>query len=213
MDFYYGRLSGNSLRVAFGLYEAGVPFTARLVDRPQAQHRAPEYLALNPMGKVPTLTDGDLQLWESNAINWYVAETFPSAAHLLPNSPAGRAQVQRWLFFQAAHVSPACMPILRVTNERMRSFWGAKADPQAAEAARVELARYLLVLEQALGDGEWLEGAFSLADIAYAPHLWLLTDEKDEGYDFTKTPAVHAWLRRLWSRTAWNKAVALTFGA
>lgn len=207
MDFYYGRLSGNSLRVAFALHEAAIPFTPHLVDRPQAQHRNPEYLALNPMGKVPTLTDGDLQLWESNAINLYIAETVPTA-RLLPVSPAARASVHRWLFFQTAHVSPACMPILRVTNERMRNFWGFKADPQAADGARVELTRFLSVLEQTLADREWLEKEFSLADIAFAPHLWLIA-AGDQPFDFTKTPAVHAWLKRLWSRPAWQKSAAL----
>jgi glutathione S-transferase len=99
--------------------------------------------------------------------------------------------------------------IFRATNTRMQKFWNMKGDPQSLEAGRKELARYLEVLEQALAGREWLEGAFSLADIAYAPHLWFVAEG---GFDLTATPAVKAWLDRLWARPAWRKTVALIFG-
>ncbi len=209
MDFYYGSLSGNSARVAFALIEAAAPYTPHLLDTPRGDQRAADYLALNPMGKIPALVDGDLRLWESNAINLYVAEKYP-AARLLPTSSAGRASVMRWLFFQAGHVSPAGLPIMRTTNKRIQTVWKyAVPDPKAAEAARPELARYLTVLDQALAGRDWLEGDFSLADIAYAPHLALIA-EGEQGYDFASTPKVHAWLERLWNRPAWKKAADMT---
>src|SRR5205085_3805389 len=130
---------------------------------------------------IPALVDGQLTLWESNAINWYLAEKFPQA-RLLPSSIEGRAAVQRWLFFQAAHVSPACVPVFRATNAAVQAFWQTKGDAAAAEAGRKELARYLPVLEQQLADRDWLEGAFSLADLAYLPHLWLVAGG---GFDFS----------------------------
>src|SRR5712664_2854214 len=110
MDFYYGRMSGNSARVAFGLTEAGATFQAHLIDTRSGENRSAEYLSVNPMGKIPAFVDGNFKLWESNAINWYVAEKFPKA-RLLPTSPEGRASVQRWLFFQAAHVTPASIAV------------------------------------------------------------------------------------------------------
>ena len=103
MDFYYGRLSGNSARCAFALAETGASYDGHLIDTRAGENRANPYLALNPMGKIPAFVDGPLTLWESNAINWYLAETHPQA-HLLPATASGRASVQRWLFFQAAHV-------------------------------------------------------------------------------------------------------------
>jgi glutathione S-transferase len=115
MDLYYGRMSGNSARAVFGLTEAGVPYRAHVVDTKAGENKSPAYLAVNPMGKIPALADGDFKLWESNAINWYAAEK-SSPAHLLPASPEGRADVQRWLFFQSAHVSPACIPVFRAIN-------------------------------------------------------------------------------------------------
>jgi glutathione S-transferase len=208
MDLYYGHMSGNSARSVFGLHEAGAPFTPRLLDVRGGENRTPEYLAVNPMGKIPALVDGGFRLWESNAINWYVCEKHATAG-LLPATVEGRAAVQRWLFFQAAHVSPACIPIFRATHRRVQEFWQSKGDAQAAEAARKELARWLPVLERALTGREWLEGTFSLADVAYAPHLALVAEG---GYDLAPHPAVRAWLERLLSRPAWRTTADLVFG-
>jgi len=160
------------------------------------------------MGKIPALVDGPLKLWESNAINWYAAEKVPGA-RLLPASIERRASVQRWLFFQAAHVSPACVPVFRATNARVQAFLHNAADPQAAEGGRKELARYLPVLEGALADREWLEREFSLADVAYAPHLSLVAEG---GFDLSPYPRVCAWLDRLLARPAWRKAAEMIFG-
>jgi glutathione S-transferase len=209
MDLFYGRVSGNSARSVFGLHEAGARFTPRLVDTRAGENRLPGYLALNPMGKIPALADGDFRLWESNAINWYAAEKHP-AAGLIPPTIEGRAAVQRWLFFQAAHVTPACVPLFRATNRRVQEFWQTRGDPAAAEAARRDLARWLPVLQGALAGREWLEGAFSLADVAYAPHLWLVVEG---GFDLGPYPAVGAWLERLLARPAWRKAADLVFGS
>ncbi len=208
MELFYGRVSGNSARALFGLHEIGAPFTPRLLDTHGGENRTPAYLAVNPMGKIPALVDGKFQLWESNAINWYAAEKHP-AAGLLPDTAEGRASVQRWLFFQAAHVSPACVPIFMATNQRVQEFWKRKVDPAAAEGARRDLARWLPVLEGALAGRTWLEGSFTLADVAYAPHLWLVVEG---GFDLGPYPAVRAWLDRLLARPSWKKAAETVFG-
>lgn len=209
MDLFYGRVSGNSARSVFGLYEAGARFTPRLLDTRRGENRMADYLAVNPMGKVPALADDSFRLWESNAINWYVAEKHPEAG-LLPATIEGRAAVQRWLFFQAAHVTPSCVPLFRATNRRVQEFWQTEGDARAADAARKELARWLPVLESALAGREWLEGVFSLADVAYAPHLWLIVEG---GFDLAHYPGVGGWLERLLARPAWRKAADLVFGS
>src|ERR1700737_1965626 len=205
MDFYYGRMSGNSARAAFGLAEAGATYQPHLLDVGAGENQSPAYLAVNPMGKIPALADGEFKLWESNAINWYVAEKFPKAG-LVPSSTQARASVQRWLFFQAAHVTPACISVFRGTHARMQAFWQMKADPQTVEAGRKELARYFPVLEAALAKRDWLEVEFSLADIAYAPHLSLLAEA---GFDFSAYPRVRAWLDRMLARPAGKKEAAV----
>lgn len=205
VDFYFGKNSGNAARSALALYEVGEPFNAHPLDL--RKPRGPEYLALNPLGKVPTLIDGDTRLWESNAINWYLAEKY-SRARLLPSSPEGRAAVLRWAFYQAAHVSPAATAVHRSINPAHVRYLGQHTDAQEAENGRKELARYLPVLEEALARADWLVGEYSLADIAFAPHLGFLVQY---GFDFPGTPRVRAWLERIRARPAWHKAQSLIF--
>ncbi|MDB4983815.1 MAG: gstB [Myxococcales bacterium] len=208
MELVVSRNSGNSARSTFALKESGVAWEPRFVDPREGQNHTAAHLALNPMGKVPALVDGDTVLWESNAINWYLAEKHPES-RLLPASPAGRASVQRWLFFQAGHVSPACGEIVRATHPRVREFWRFKSDDAVVTSARRELSRYLPVVDTALETRSWLEGELSLADIAYVPHLWLIGEA---GFDFSPYPALRAWLDRLVSRPAWKATADLIFG-
>ena len=208
MKLHYGICSGNSARACFGLLEAGVSFEPVLVDTRAQENLSAGYLALNPMGKIPALSDGDFQLWESNAINIYAAEKQPGRK-LIPATPRGRASMQRWLFFQSAHVSPACLPVFRAANPRVLKFWRiANPDHAAAERGRKELARFLPVLEAALEGRDWLEGDVSLADIAYAPHLVLI---EEAGFDYSPYPRVRAWLARLTARPAWREVAARIF--
>lgn len=208
MELHYGKVSGNSARAVFAAYESGLPIDFKLVDTAAKEHQSPAYKAINPMGKIPSLTDGPFHLWESNAIGLYLAEEGP-ARHLLPATAQGRASMQRWLFFQAAHLSPPCVPLFRALNEQVKAFWKITPGPQEVEQARKELARFLPVLDQAAQGREWLEETFSLADIAFAPHLWLLAEG---GFDFTVYPALREWLGRVWARPAWKEAQALVFG-
>ncbi len=209
MDFFYGRMSGNSLRSAFALAEAGVQYQPRLVDTKAGEQASAAYRAVNPMGKIPSLVDGSVRLWESNAINWYLAEKFPQAK-LLPASLEGRASMLRWLLFQSAHVSLAAVSLFRFTNARVQQFWQFKGGQAGAEAGRKELARYLPVLEQQLEGRDWLETDFTLADVAYAPHFALIAEG---GFDFAPYPLTAAWLKRLLARPAWEKAAALVLVA
>ena len=208
MNLYYGRGSGNSSRAVFGLEESGAHYERSEIDARGGENTTPAYLAINPMGKIPAFRDGEFSLWESNAINWYVAETHPGSK-LLPQTAQGRASVQRWLFFQAAHVTQACLPIFRNTNQRVREFWNLEPVDQAALArGRKELARYLPVLDAALANGPWLEEQFTLAEVALAPHLYLV---HEGGEDFASHPRVQDWLQRIWARPAWKRTVELVF--
>ena len=203
MDFFYGHTSGNSARSAMALYETGADFNARLLDVKAGANKTPEYLAVNPMGKIPGFTDGALHLWESNAINWYLAEKYPQA-RLLPETPAGRADVHRWIFFQVGHISPAAAPLFRGLHPRVAAYWGFKPDEPAIEQGKKELTRFLPVLEQQLKAREYLAGAFSVADIAYVPHLTLLAE-----MGYALPPATAAWLAKLQARPSWQKAKQL----
>ncbi|HEY2029129.1 MAG TPA: glutathione S-transferase family protein [Myxococcales bacterium] len=204
MELFYGRMSGNSSRAVFGLNECGVKYDARLVDTQKGENKTGEYRALNPMGKIPAFRDGSFSLWESSAINFYVAEKH--APQLLGSN---KAAVLRWCFFQAGHVTPACLPIFRHINEKVKAFWKTEGDAQAAEAGKKELSRYLPVLDEALKGREWLEGTFSLADVAYAPHFHLI---REGGFDFSQYANLSKWLDRLLARPAWAAARETVFG-
>lgn len=205
VDFFFGRNSGNAARSALALYETAVPFTPHALDL--RKPRSPEYLAINPVGKVPTLVDNAVTLWESNAINWYLAESQPESK-LLPPTAQGRADVLRWAFLQASHVSPAATAVHRAINPAHVRYFSQHTDAREADTGRKELTRFLPTLESALTGSDWLVGNYSLADIAFAPHLGFLLQY---GYEFSGTPRVRAWLERIRARPAWQKAHALIF--
>jgi glutathione S-transferase len=112
------------------------------------------------------------------------------------------------MFFQTGHISPACLPVFRDTNPRVQAFWKYQPDASAAAAGRKELARFLPVIDSALAGREWLEGEFSLADIAYAPHFLLIAGG---GFDFSPYPQLERWLERLFQRPAWKQTVQLLY--
>jgi glutathione S-transferase len=112
-------------------------------------------------------------------------------------------------FYQSAHVSPAATAVHRSLNPAHVRYLNQHTDPEEAASGRAELARYLPVLEHTLGShGDYLLGEYSLADIAFAPHLGFLVQY---GFDFPGTPRVRAWLERIRARPAWQKAHALIF--
>ena len=80
----------------------GVDWNLRVLNTPQGEQNTPEYLALNPNGRMPTLTDGSYALWESNAIAQYLAVKKPEHG-LLPNDERARLDVTRWQFWDLAH--------------------------------------------------------------------------------------------------------------
>src|SRR6516164_3388509 len=96
--------SPNPQKVTFALHELGLECEIVPVDLSKGEQRTPQFLALNPFGRVPVLVDGDVTLWESHAILAYLGE---KTGKLWPTTAAGRADALRWLFFLAGHISPA----------------------------------------------------------------------------------------------------------
>src|SRR5215467_3835916 len=104
MDLYTSQISPNGKRVRIAAAELGVPLDLKNLNFQAEENRTPQYLALNPMGKIPTLTDGDLSLWESAAIMCYLAQQKDGA--LYPKDARGSAETLRWLFFCSCHIDP-----------------------------------------------------------------------------------------------------------
>src|SRR5215469_15176103 len=104
----------RSIRARWMLQELGVAFDAVTVNLAAGEHRRPDFLAVNPAGKVPVLVDGDLVLTESVAIAVYLAEKYPQK-HLMPTDAARRAEVNRWLLFAATELEQPLWRIARQT--------------------------------------------------------------------------------------------------
>jgi glutathione S-transferase len=199
MKLYGSPFSPNSRRAELCLAELEVDYEFLHVDLAKGEQRTEAFLALNPNGKVPVLIDGDFTITESNAIAVYLAAKYPERG-LGGRSPMETAEISKWMFFNAIHLSAA----------GGRAFAHTVLLPEAqrnaaeAEAARKELGRCLAIVEQNLTTREWLAGStFSLADVAMSTNAYFAMTALR--IDFSKYPAVQAWLGRMMSRPAWIK--------
>jgi glutathione S-transferase len=179
--------SGNGYKVRLLLTQLGVPFERVELDILKAETRTPEFLRRNPNGRIPCLELEDgTHLWESNAIQFYLAEGTP----FLPTSRLERAQVLQWMFFEQYSHEPY------VAVVRFWHFAGmvdAKRDqlPEKVERGYAALG----VMDGHLRGRTFFVGErYSIADIA----LYAYTHVAHEGgFDLSRHPAVEAWLARV----------------
>lgn len=193
--------SGNVQKVVFLLEELGLPYRREDYGRQFENTSDTAYLALNPNGKVPTLVDGDVAVWESNSILRYIAnKAGAKGAALYPADAAARSHVERWMDWQLASLNNPYMGLFREARkpeaERGPS-WGSDAKDMAAQLA---------ILDGAIGGRDWIAGAvISLADIALAPIVHRCLNFP---VDLPAFPSVRAWRTRVTERPAFKKAVA-----
>jgi glutathione S-transferase len=142
----------SSMAVHIALHEIGVPFEGRPISFRKREHRAPDYLALNPEGKVPTLLIDARPLTEVAAILYYLAKRFPDAALLPKDDPEAEAQAISWMSFIASTLHPA------------RRLGIAYA------------TRVYGIADRRLGQREWALGRYSIADIHLFRLYWRLVN-------------------------------------
>jgi len=203
MKLYSNPISPNGKRVCILAAELGAPVETANLDFARGENRAPDYLALNPMGKIPTAVDGDLVLWESAAILCYVAQTSERGASVFPREPKAQADVLRWLFWCSCHVDPYFTSL--VVERFIKARRGLPIDEAVCASAEQWLARFIPVLEQQLAGRDYVTGAFSVADIALGCTLEMAPIVK---YDLSPFPNVGGWLERLRSRESWRASSA-----
>lgn len=170
MKLYIHPASPNCVKVLMAASLLGVRLDIEVVDLPSGAQRSPEFLALNPNGRVPVLVDGGFVLWEANAILQYLAADQPAPA-LWPADLRAQADVTHWLSWDLAYLAAAVRPF---QWERMLKPMLGLGGPDAAvlEAAAEPLARCAGVLDQALAGRAWLVGnALTLADVSVACRL------------------------------------------
>jgi glutathione S-transferase len=154
-------------------------------------------LKLNPNGKVPTLVDGDVTVWESNTILRYLGAKLAGGTALYPIDPAARSQVERWMDWQLASFNTPYLGVFREAKKKEEE----RAPAFAADAK--ELAAQLEILEKGTAGRPWIAGAnFSIADICLGPVI-------DRALAFPVTlppiPGVRAWRDKVVARDAYKK--------
>ncbi len=193
-------MSPNTQRARFALEELDIAYELEVVDLMAGAQKAPEYLAINPAGRVPCLVDGDFSLFESNAILGYLAAQKPERKLDGGADARARAEVTKWMFFGCAHLGPAVQQIFAHTMRLPPE----KRLPQVVETARADLDRALKVLEGRLAKSSHLGGdTLTLADISVAP---ILSPLAMLGVDLTPFVAVSAWLAAIKARPSWVSA-------
>lgn len=200
MRLYYHPMSSNSRRAHLAAVQLGVPLELQLVDLAKGEQRAPEYLRKNPNGVVPTLEDGDVVVTESHAIMQYLADKTPGQT-LYPTELAARADVNRWLFWNAHHFQPAAS-VLNWEN-LVKPMIGRGA-PDPAEVARGTqlVLRYAAVLDGHLDGKEWVaQGRLTLADLALATPLSTRVPAKLPVGDFKN---LLGWFERVQALPCWQ---------
>jgi glutathione S-transferase len=190
-----GRGLARDMRVRWALEEVGQPYEVRLVSF--AQMKEPAHRAIQPFGQIPTLEDGDLALFETGAIVLHIAERHVG---LLPADANGRARAIAWMFAAVNTIEP---PIVErsaaVLMERDKPWFEARMPMLEARIdARIS------DLSRRLGEADWLDGAFSAADVMMVTVLRRL-----EGSGLLeKYPNLMAYIARGEARPAYRRAFA-----
>ena len=195
----------RSIRARWTLQELGVDFESVVVDLRAGEGRQPEFLALNPAGKLPVLVDGDLVVTESVAIVSYLAEKHPEG-RLLPDDVAARSQVYRWLLFAATELEQPLWRIVRHT----RLYDEADRLPAEVALARRDFAPMAAVAEAHLSGREYLVGRdVTVADFVMAYTL----DWANEATLLGDFPALRQYMERMYRRPKAAPRIAAAFAA
>ncbi len=165
MKLYDFKSSPNCQRVKVLLEEKKLPYETIPIDLRNKEQKTPNYLKINPYGKVPSLVDGDVVLYESCIINEYLEEKYPSPP-LLPADPAKRAKIRILIDYGLVQMESAYQKL------RMESMKDEKEkNPDVIQSAKAEVKRLLQRFEDEIGEQHYLAGDFSLADAALIPRF------------------------------------------
>jgi len=205
----YSLPTPNGVKVSIALEEIGLPYEPHLVDIMKNESWTPEFLSLNPNGKIPAIVDPDgpggkpIGLFESGAILLYLAE---KTGKLIPADPARRYETIQWVFFQMAAIGPMFGQLGFFHKFAGRDI----ADKRPLNRYADETKRLLGVMETQLTGRKWfMDDDYTIADIAHVGWVRNLIgfyEARDlVGYD--SFPKVDAWLKRMLERPAVQRGV------
>ena len=207
----YSLNTPNGVKVSIMLEEIGLPYEPHLVDLGKGDQRTPEFLALNPNGKIPAILDPDgpggapLALFESGAILLYLAD---KSGRGLPSDPTLRWETIQWVFFQMAAIGPTFGQV-----GYFNKYAGREIEDKRPLQHYVEQSRRLLgVLDARLADRDWIMGEeYTIADIAtlgWVDNLVTFYEARElVGFDTFRN--VLAWLERGMARPAVQRGMVI----
>ena len=194
----YTAATPNGWKASVALEEMALKYEVHSLDLMKGDQKTPEFLAINPNGRIPAIVDtdeDDFAVFESGAVMIYLAE---KTGQLLPTDVKGRSRVIQWLMFQMGGVGP----MMGQANVFFR-YMPEKIQP-AIDRYQNESKRLLTVLDRQLADNEFLAGDYSIADIANwcwaRTHAW-------SGVDIEDLPNLKRWLNQIGQREAVARGV------
>jgi GST-like protein len=187
-------ISPNIRKALIMLEETSLPYTVKALEKHGDANATDEYRAISPNGTVPAIVDEEngTAVFESAAVLYYLAE---KSGQFLPEDSGDRADVMKWLLFEAANVGP-------VMGELYHYMVYASDDMSDAvlQRYREKLMRYFSVLDRQLGESEYLAGTYSIADMILWPWLTVVEDVGEielDGY-----PDLKRWYELVGEREA-----------
>jgi GST-like protein len=200
LKFYFNG-APNPNKVALFLEESGLPFEPVPVDTRKGDQFKPEFLQVNPNGKVPAIDDDGVFVFDSNAILLYLAEK--TKKFLPPNSPKERGELLSWLFFVASGVGPFAGQSVHFRN------YAPEKIQYAVNRYMYEAQRHFGILDARLNDRKWMVGnAYGIADMAAWGWARLIPTVLGEEH-WQKFPHLKRFVEEISARPAAKRAVAL----
>lgn len=194
----YTAATPNGHKVSIALEELGLPYTLKPLDLTAGEQKRPDFLAINPNGRIPAIVDhgaGGFAVFESGAVLIYLAE---KTGRLMPTDPQGRSRVLQWLMFQMGGVGP----MMGQANVFFRYF--PEKIPAVIDRYQGESKRLFRVLDGQLKDHEFLAGDYSIADIAN--WAWVRT-HRWSGVDIHDLPHLRRWRDAIRARPAVQRGI------
>lgn len=192
----YGPKRGSAARCHVLAKEIGLEYDGVSIDLRKGEQNSPEYLKLNPNGKVPSLVDGDFVLWESAAINNYLASKYKP--ELLGDSPEDKALIDQWSYWGMLEVQSH---IHRIGFQKFRVPEDQR-DEKVIQEAMNALPRVFKILEEHLSDREYMLGdKFTLADINLGT---VVLGTQFAEYDLSEYANINRWIQMLLKRPSFK---------
>jgi glutathione S-transferase len=204
---YYGSGSPFAWRAHLALEHKALPYELKVLSFSAGDQKKPEFVALNPRHRVPTLVDGDFVLWESNAIVEYLDDAYPGrGAPLIPGDARMRATVRRLISETDDYFDKALDPLTTQAFSKKPEERDPKAIAAARSAVMDEFARFTQYLK-----GDFLAGPLSAADFALYPLVAFVkrseTKLPDLDADGMMPPGIRAWKARIEALPFFDKTI------